>query len=452
MIRVDEHVRALFGAEAVAHHGVRLLSLHAEGLGLRARFAREGSGEVEVLLQPAGKARRFAARLKAFDVLVVGKVDEWEDSSRPSLVRDVVEILGQADVPTTMRDWVTTVGEEADARFMMGEVAEIKLTARCDQRCVFCKSPSDVANLIGDEEELERALPRLALRTRYLTLSGGETLLSERLDTYIGMARDAGFEEVEIQTNGMKLAEPGRVKRLMEAGVTNALISLHADNESLSDMLTGTPGGFRRTIDGIDRCLEHGLEVCLCHVICEGNFKELPAYASFIRERFDGYPVTVVFTLAIPTFRVRDDPGLMPRLSEAGPLLKQALERFESACEFEVRREFKKRNLSAGPAGGIDEPDREWSHIATVIRQCGLPACVLGDLAHYHQDILCHDQVPANEEMAHPAECDRCAYRNRCVGLWRTYIDRFGADGIDAVRTPLPPRVERLMSLAAQVA
>jgi MoaA/NifB/PqqE/SkfB family radical SAM enzyme len=465
MALVDEQLRALFSGQSADARGIRLQDLRPHGLGLRARFHRDDSDPIELLLRPPGTQRRAGVRLKGFDVTAVGDFGQQKADRDRTLLQDVVDVLKQGDLRTSYRDWVETVGEAADDRFILGAVAEIKLTNRCDQRCVFCKSPKNMANHIPSDEVAE-VLPRLARRTAFLTLSGGETLLSERLEEHVREARRGGFKEVEVQTNGMQLAEPGRVRRLKEAGLTNLLISLHAHEPSLSDRLTGTQGGFHRTVAGIERSLEAGLSVSLCHVICEGNFRVMPTYARFIRERFAGHPLTVLFTLAIPTYRVRSDPGLMPRLSLAAPLLRRALSSFESAVDRDIMwferhqrlavqggflyifnrlgRHLHRHLTSIPPYRKLVQPPPV--HDARVIRHCGLPVCALKDQAVYHDDILFGTKPPALEEMTRPPVCDGCTYRDRCAGLWLAYVERFGPDGIDAVSHPPPARVQEMMA------
>jgi len=323
-------------------------------------------------------------------------------------------------------------------------VAEVKLTARCDQRCVFCKSPEDAGNRVSVGEALG-LLPRLAERSRLLTLSGGEATLVTELPAVVSCARAAGFRRVELQTNGMALADPPRMAELTEAGLTNVLVSLHADGPDLSDELTGTPGGFGRTLTGIDRALEAGIQVSICHVICDGNVVRLDAFADFIRDRFRGHALQVVFTAAIPTYRVRREPGLMPDLEVAGPALQAALARFAPArAPWTTRPGPLGRVLTTGrraleergPRGRawvrrlrhLTTPPERWrrGHRARVIAHCGLPVCVLGERAVYHDEWWWTQPAPATAELAHPAACDPCIRRSRCSGLWRVYLERFG--------------------------
>lgn len=419
MPHIDHELQRCFPAGGCGLDAIRLTAADAVGAALRVRLERDGGPPVVLdLLRPHSSQGCFA-RLDGFDVIIPGALAPGRASEQ--LLEDAVARLAAAAIETTPLDWVETLGEQGDQRFLGGEVAEIKLTAACDQRCVFCKSPRNLANH-ATPEEVEVVLPRLARKAKFLTLSGGETTLAPDLERTIRLARAAGFAEVEVQTNGMSLDEPGRARRLADAGATNVLISLHAHRADLSDRLTGTPGGFQRTLRGIDHAIDAGLQLALCHVICDGNHEFLVPYASFVSRRWRGHELDLVFTLAIPTYRVREDPGLMPPLSEIGPELRAALRRFLPART------------------DLDPPRGIWAllgpvrrHRARVIAHCGLPMCVLGERAAYHDEWHTTMAAPAQAEMVHPTACAGCVLRPRCSGLWRIYVERLGNDGIAPV-------------------
>jgi pyruvate-formate lyase-activating enzyme len=400
-MKVDEHLASLFAADGVP----TLADARPDGYSLRARFVG-GDGEVTLVLLPPGSVRARCAGTRAFDVVHPG--GEMREEDRRLLER-VIEVLERDRIRTTRRDWVESLGEHAIERFLAGSIAEVKITASCDQKCVFCKSPPDLPNH-ASVEETRSALPLLARRASFLTLSGGEPTASRHLVEIIRLAREAGFESVEVQTNGMRASDQRLAERIAAAGATHALVSLHAHEEEISDRLTHTPGGYRRTLRGIDNLVRVGLRVSLCHVICEGNYRHLPDFAEFIILRFNTRPMRVVFTLAVPTYRVREVPGLMPRISALGPGLRFALSRF-------------------APADG-----RTGSrHVASVIAGCGLPPCSLGNMAPYHEELIGSCSTASRGEMVHPDLCDPCVHRGRCSGLWREYVDRYGTDGIAPV-------------------
>ena len=440
-----KHLTDLFASSA----DVGLRWSRPEGFGLRVGLADDRGGEVELVLLPHGASPAQHARTPCGEVVVPRGV--VIDAKRSRLIDAAVDVLQGDERGLTRGDWVASLGPAADDRFVAGGEVEIKLTAACDQSCVFCKSPADLANHASVAEALE-ALPRLAQRTKRLTLSGGEPTLVRELVDVLRAARRAGFDVIEVQSNGMNLAKRAAVRELARAGATSVLLSLHAHDAALSDQLTGTPGGFDRTMRGIDNCVEEGLAVALCHVICAGNAPHLPRYTRFVRRRFGEQFLQVVFTMAIPTFRVRSDPGLMPALSSVGPLLREALEPFTAAAVVDKtfalpRRMGRPSRVIGRPIARISRrtffrvargtPLAGWlpNHRARVLSHCGLPPCVLGDKAHFHDELWRGAGARATVELTHPPDCATCVYRPRCTGLWQVYVDRLGSDGISPVES-----------------
>ena len=168
-----------------------------------------------------------------------------------------------------------------------------------------------------------------------------------------------------------------------------------------------------------------------------------------MRARFAGRPLQVVFTLAIPTYRVRQEPGLMPSLDQVGPPLRAALDRFVPAraplssrlggAGWALARRRAALASREGPVGRLarrvghlSTPPERWRrrHRARIIAHCGLPVCVLDSRAPFHDEWWWRDPAPAVDELTHPPACEPCRRRERCSGLWRVYVERFDSDGL----------------------
>ncbi len=127
----------------------------------------------------------------------------------------------------------------------------VNITYRCNNHCRFCA----VGNRIQEDLPLDEIKARLtehrAAGVELLDLDGGEPTLVPRLPELVRWARNAGFRRVNVTTNGRTLANPGTVRRLAAAGLTDLLISLHGPSAEVHDHLTDTPGSFHQTIQGI---------------------------------------------------------------------------------------------------------------------------------------------------------------------------------------------------------
>lgn len=165
----------------------------------------------------------------------------------------------------------------------------ISVTDRCNFRCVYCRS-ADPENYRDHDEILSwRELERLAkiflsLGIRKIRVTGGEPLVREGIENYIGRLGTLGVADLSMTTNGHLLAE--RCDRLMAAGLHRINISLDSLDPSKFERITRTKS-FSAVMDGIDTVQNSRLAPAKVNaVLVRGlNDDEVEAFAEFSRER-----------------------------------------------------------------------------------------------------------------------------------------------------------------------
>ena len=102
----------------------------------------------------------------------------------------------------------------------------IDVTNRCNMRCPICFANAAAAGYVYEPtfeqvvEMIHNLRANKPVPTPALQLSGGEPTLREDLPNIVRAAKEAGFPHVEVNTNGIRIAEDlDFVKRLVEAGV-----------------------------------------------------------------------------------------------------------------------------------------------------------------------------------------------------------------------------------------
>ncbi|MFB6296375.1 MAG: radical SAM protein [Halobacteriales archaeon] len=102
-------------------------------------------------------------------------------------------------------------------------LAVIEVTQDCNLSCSYCFAGSGPG---GNQLPRETVIDRLETvrsegGTRPIQFSGGEPTVHEELPEFVEAAREMGFEHVQVNTNGLRLAsEEGYAERIAEAGVT----------------------------------------------------------------------------------------------------------------------------------------------------------------------------------------------------------------------------------------
>ena len=283
----------------------------------------------------------------------------------------------------------------------------VRVHFHCNQACDFCFVST---HLPPPREELVVAAIRdAAAGDGIVVLSGGEPTLNPRLLDYVALARRSGAREVELQTNAVRLAQPGLADSLRAAGLDRTFVSLHGATPATGDAVTRAPGTFARTLLGVDALLAAGVAVRLNFVICQRNHSELPAAVDLIVARWPGASLCVSF-VGPSTDLVPTTPDLIPRYSDVLPDLAEALRRAR-AGDLEVT--------------GFDS-------------MCGLPLCLVpADLAPFVGLAAIPDGFDRGE-FVKPAPCQRCALADRCFGVRRRYLALHGDAELRPLAAPAP--------------
>lgn len=137
----------------------------------------------------------------------------------------------------------------------------LELTGRCNENCLHCyASSSPTVEEALDSEEIQGVLREAAaLGFRRVQLTGGDPLISPALVSAISLARDLGFREVEVYTNGLAFRDE-LAEHFARHQVKMAL-SVYSHLPEVHDRVTRTPGSHVRTCNAIRLALRHGISV-----------------------------------------------------------------------------------------------------------------------------------------------------------------------------------------------
>ena len=156
--------------------------------------------------------------------------------------------------------------------------AKIKLTSRCNLRCVMCKywqTENEVTLTSARWREVFAELVDLGCRK--LHFSGGEVFLRRDFLDLVEAARARGLK-VNMTTNGT-LIDRAHARRLADLGVNSVSISLDAPTAGAHDRIRGQRHAFKRSVKTIRRlrAASERLRIRINFVVMRGNFRRLPA-------------------------------------------------------------------------------------------------------------------------------------------------------------------------------
>lgn len=89
-----------------------------------------------------------------------------------------------------------------------------------------------------------------------IVLTSGEPTLVRDFPIMVEKLRNNGFRNISLQTNGRMLAYMDYCARLIKAGITNFVISIHGSKREIHEALTRTPHSFEQTLCGLENILK----------------------------------------------------------------------------------------------------------------------------------------------------------------------------------------------------
>jgi cyclic pyranopterin phosphate synthase len=284
----------------------------------------------------------------------------------------------------------------------------VTLAFKCNIACTFCMVEDALGTFEGTTLPAFRRFaedPRALQGAKRIILSGGEVTLARDLLEYVAVARSLpGIEHVRIQTNAIRLGNREYLRSLLDAGVDEFFVSLHAADAPTYDALARKKGAFEGIVRGLEAIRESGATLLTNTAIVETNAASLPAIVD-LASRFA--PRSMEFWNYWP--RTDDDGARMlaARVTDVQAPLHAA--------------------LASAIAKGIP-PVVKW-----------FPRCLLGPYAWCQDD----GQPPSLIEEGYWAREPEysCLYEGvcavsvgrpaerapgRCAGLSDTYVHRFG--------------------------
>ncbi len=283
--------------------------------------------------------------------------------------------------------------------------AIIKLTYRCNNRCLFCHSGHLKHHPDPPMEEvLSRIRQALTLGATSIVFSGGEPTV--RSD-FIKLAEYCFGEGTPLGliSNGRYLAYPQVVRQLADWGLEYAYLSLHGP-PAVHDALTATTGAHRQTMAAL-RNLDRVPSVSTtCNVVVSRHnltvLSDVVEFVACLRR------VHLKFSLVEPKGSVLDDPKVVPDPRLAAEAVRGAMVRA--------------RKLGIPPERlGID----------------GFPHCLLPEYGFLQSDMYSHGIFAIHEleencfypidygNMGKPDMCLGCGLGDPCRGTYLRTLEMF---------------------------
>jgi uncharacterized radical SAM superfamily Fe-S cluster-containing enzyme len=174
-------------------------------------------------------------------------------------------------------------------------LAIIDVTNRCNLRCPICFANANSTGSVYEptRDQIKSMLQTLRSIKPYppnaLQFSGGEPTVRDDLPELVDMAKKEGFDHVEVNSNGLRLAESiDYVKELVDAGVSTLYLQFDGLRQEIYVALRGLPV-MDIKLKAIENCRKAGLDsIVLVPTVVKGmNDDQLGNIIEFAFMNFD---------------------------------------------------------------------------------------------------------------------------------------------------------------------
>lgn len=165
---------------------------------------------------------------------------------------------------------------------------QIEITSRCNHRCRHCYNYWKYELGVQKESTLSSRdlnfIFHQLKRNKVLsvTITGGEPFLyPKRVLRCLKLAKEVDIM-ADINSN-LTLLNNQIIEELSGFNNIAILVSLISANEKIHDMIVGSRGAFKRTIDNIQKCIKSGIKISVSMVLTKANFSDIYKTAKFVK-------------------------------------------------------------------------------------------------------------------------------------------------------------------------
>jgi len=292
---------------------------------------------------------------------------------------------------------------------------DIKTGFVCNNNCLFCAQADNRQSGNRPFNEIVMDLKESRRRCDGIVFTGGEVTIRKDFFNLVKLAKDLGYKNIQIQSNGRMFSSLKFCKDAMDAGATTFGIAIHGHNKRLHDSLTQANGSFAQTVKGIQNLKSLGAYVATNTVIVKQNCR----YCEDIAILLSCLKVNQFqFAFVHPVGSADKNFDLVvPKISEAAKEMKKGLQ-IGINKGISVMTEGIPYCLMQGYEQCVGEvfiPE-------TDIR--GLNFQNVDDFSRRRKE---------SEKMKFP-QCKACKYYYKCEGPWKEYPEKRGNKEFKSVR------------------
>lgn len=285
---------------------------------------------------------------------------------------------------------------------------DLKTGFLCNNNCLFCVQADNKSKGNRSLSEIKKDLKDgITKDCDEVVLTGGEVTIRPDFFELISYAKQLGYKNIQIQSNGRMFSSLDFCKKTIEAGATEFSPALHGYCELQHDYLTQSPGAFKQTIAGIKNLKRLNQKVITNTVIVKSNYLNVEQIAKLLVSlKVDQYQLAFVHPMGNA---YKNFESIVPVISIAAPFIHKGLDvgiKSKVSCMAEA--------IPYCHMKGYEE----------YISEKKIPESMIRGKKYQNTDDFGKQRKTMGKIKF--KQCKQCIKNNICEGPWKEYAEKFG--------------------------
>jgi len=156
----------------------------------------------------------------------------------------------------------------------------------CNLRCRFCYYLESLECGRAKNRTVGQIRRQLRMGRRFgktqVEFTGGEPTIVKEFPALVAYARELGYREIGLITNGLRMADAAYCRELQAAGLNDLLFSFHSYDAGIHDWLTQVPGSHDKLVQAVENVRALGMSFRFNSVVTAANSKVLDPHLRFL--------------------------------------------------------------------------------------------------------------------------------------------------------------------------
>ncbi len=280
----------------------------------------------------------------------------------------------------------------------------------CNESCFFCSAEvKDRKHINYSTLQILKIIHEKRKDNNEVEFIGWEVLIRKDAILLFQFCKKLGYKKISIETNGTKLADFSFFESILQAGVTNLVMSIHGSSPEINDMHTWLKKSFQMKQEALENASilseKYEFEMFTNYVVTLKNIEDVPRFIGYIQKYTYLKNYIFAFCRPLPLYEETYGEYLVPfsllkKVFDSLPLDKKIRIQYLPYCVLDPEKN------EVFQEGFFKWKKQSTTRIDWDGKIRSLENAIQDHTLYFH-------------------ECESCKYKNSCRWVWAEYADFF---------------------------